>query len=128
MIKVKRYFLDLRLEKKLKEPLTLPNNVTIDLWDKRDFNLNKFFYKQIGKDHYWRDRLIWTDKQWLNYSSNKNLDTWVIQQDKNLIGFYEAEKHLEKNEIELINMGVLTEFREKRYGSVLLKHLNDLKK
>ena len=32
--------------------------------------LINFSYKQIGKDHFWRDRLVWTDKQWLKYSSN----------------------------------------------------------
>ena len=32
----------------------------------KNYQMNKFFYKQIGKDHFWRDRLIWTDKQWLN--------------------------------------------------------------
>ena len=26
-----------------------------------DFQLNKFFYKQIGKEHRWLDRLSWND-------------------------------------------------------------------
>ena len=29
---------------------------------KHDFQLNKFFYKQIGKNHKWVDRLIWKDQ------------------------------------------------------------------
>ena len=45
--------------------LNLPKNYQIILDDKKDFELNKFFYKQIGIDHYWRDRLLWTDKEWL---------------------------------------------------------------
>ena len=26
-----------------------------------DFQLNKFFYKEIGKKHRWTDRLIWSE-------------------------------------------------------------------
>ena len=124
MKKVQRYFLDYELSKDNK---ILDNNERISLKivlnEKINFNLNKFFYKQIGKDHFWRDRLIWTDKQWLKYSSNPLLDTWVLKDSKNtLIGYYEIEKH-ENKEFELINMGILNEYRSKGYGSFLLKHV-----
>ena len=124
MKKVQRYFLDYELSKDNK---ILDNNERISLKivlnEKINFNLNKFFYKQIGKDHFWRDRLIWTDKQWLKYSSNPLLDTWVLKDSKNtLIGYYEIEKN-ENKEFELINMGILNEYRSKGYGSFLLKHV-----
>ena len=45
--------------------------------DKNDYQLNKFFYKQIGLDHYWRDRLLWSDKEWIKYVTNKNLETEI---------------------------------------------------
>ena len=64
MIEVKRYFLDLRLDKNLKISFDLLNGMKIELCEKKNFEINKFFYRQVGKDHYWRDRLIWTDKQW----------------------------------------------------------------
>ena len=90
---------------------------------KKNFEINKFFYRQVGKDHYWRDRLIWTDKQWLNYTSNKNLDTWILKKQEQLVGFYELEQHHQKNEVELINLGVLKEYRQNGFGTLLLKHL-----
>ena len=31
-----------------------------------DFQLNKFFYKNVGKKHHWVDRLVWTEKQWID--------------------------------------------------------------
>jgi GNAT superfamily N-acetyltransferase len=40
-----------------------------------------------------------------------------------LIGFYEQEFHKTKNEIELIQMGVLKEYQGKKFGSLLLKHI-----
>ena len=119
--RVKRYFLEI---KDFSNPieLNIPENYQIILDDKKDFKLNKFFYKQIGADHYWRDRLIWSDKEWLKYSQNKNLETHIIKKAEDLVGFYEQEYHPGSNEVELINMGILKEFRGLKLGSTLLNH------
>ena len=29
----------------------------------------------VGKKHHWVDRLIWTDKQWVDYTSDKKIKT-----------------------------------------------------
>ena len=119
--RVKRYFLEI---KDFSNPieLNIPENYQIILDNKKDFRLNKFFYKQIGADHYWRDRLIWSDKEWLKYSQNKNLETHIIKKAEDLVGFYEQEYHPGANEVELINMGILKEFRGLKLGSILLNH------
>ena len=119
--RVKRYFLEI---KDFSNPieLNIPENYQIILDNKKDFRLNKFFYKQIGADHYWRDRLIWSDKEWLKYSQNKNLETHIIKKAEDLVGFYEQEYHPGSNEVELINMGILKEFRGLKLGSILLNH------
>ena len=119
--RVKRYFLELKNFSNLIE-LDIPDSYQIILDKKKDFELNKFFYKQIGADHYWRDRLIWSDKEWLRYAENKNLETHVIKKEKDLVGFYEQEYHPDSNEVELINMGILKEFRGLKLGSTLLNH------
>ena len=108
--RVKRYFLEI---KDFSNPieLNIPKNYQIILDDKKNFELNKFFYKQIGVDHYWRDRLIWSDKEWLKYAENKNLETHILKKEEDLVGFYEQEYHSGSNEVELINMGILKEFR-----------------
>jgi len=123
MKKVQRYFLDYEFSKMKK--IFLDDNkskLKIELNDRTKYEINKFFYKQIGKDHFWRDRLVWTDKQWLKYSTNPLLETWVLKDKNDLIGYYEIEKH-DNKEFELINMGILKEFRSKGFGSVLLNHV-----
>ena len=90
---------------------------------KKDININKFFYRQIGKDHFWRDRLLWSDKEWHKYVNNVNLETGVIKFEDELIGFYEQEFHKEKNEIELIQMGIIEEHHGKKFGSLLLEYI-----
>ena len=86
MKKVQRYFLDYEFSNS--EQITEnknKNSFQIILNDKKKYEINKFFYKQIGKDHFWRDRLVWTDKQWLKYSSNPLLETWITMKLKNII-------------------------------------------
>ena len=119
--RVQRYFLEMKNFTKPIE-LNLPKNHKIILDDKKNFRLNKFFYKLIGIDHYWRDRLLWSDKEWIQYVENKNLETHILKKGDNLIGYYEQEYHPNFNEVELINMGVLKEFRGLKLGSTLLNH------
>ena len=123
MPKVQRFFLEIKKKEFSKKSPTLPEKIQVILEQEKDININKFFYRQIGKDHFWRDRLLWPDKEWQKYVNNTNLDTGVMKLDKKLIGFYEQELHIEKNEIELIQMGILKEHQGKKFGSFLLEHI-----
>ena len=71
MLKVQRFFLELKKNKKLNQNISFPQDTKISLESKKDININKFFYRQIGKDHFWRDRLLWSDKEWIKYLDNK---------------------------------------------------------
>ena len=84
--RIKRFFLEI---KKFSNPvkLNLPSYYQIILDSKKDFQLNKFFYKQIGIDHFWRDRLLWSDKEWLMYVTNKNLETHILKKGDDFVGF-----------------------------------------
>jgi len=124
MPKVQRFFLELKKDKrKNNESIIYPKNVKIFLNVEKDININKFFYRQVGKDHFWRDRLLWSDKEWSKYINNKSLETGIAKFDGKLIGFYEEEYHETKNEIELIQMGILKEYQGKKFGSFLLKYI-----
>ena len=65
---------------------------------------------------------LWSDKEWIKYVTNKNLETHVLKKGEDLIGYYEQEYHPGSNEVELINMGVLKEFRGFKLGSTLVNH------
>jgi GNAT superfamily N-acetyltransferase len=123
MPKIRRFFLELKKNTKKIKTLTFPKNLKILPEVKKDININKFFYRQVGKEHFWRDRLLWSDKEWNKYVSNNNLETGIMKINNNLVGFYEQEFHVLKNEIELIQMGILKEYQEKKFGSFLLKYI-----
>jgi GNAT superfamily N-acetyltransferase len=123
MPKVQRFFLEIKEKDFLNKSLSFPKKIQIYLDREKNININKFFYRQIGKDHHWRDRLLWSDKEWQKYVDNVNLDTGVMKLGNELVGFYEQEFHKKKNEIELIQMGILKEYQGKKLGSFLLRHI-----
>ena len=119
MIPVERNFLELRDIKKLKFNSSKENKFLIKKI-KPDFQLNKFFYKQVGKKHRWIDRLSWTDEKWINFISNRNLETYVISESDDLIGFFELLHNPDLNETEISYFGLLEEYIGKGIGGYAL--------
>ena len=119
MIPVERNFLELRDIKKLKFNSFKENKFLIKKI-KPDFQLNKFFYKQVGKKHRWIDRLSWTDEKWINFISNRNLETYVISESDDLIGFFELLHNPDLNETEISYFGLLEEYIGKGIGGYAL--------
>ena len=117
---VKRNYLEINTLNELKDVKKISKNYSLDLLDPSNFQLNKFFYKNIGKKHQWVDRLIWTDTQWIDYVSSKNVKTYIFKKKNDLAGFFELISHEEKKEIEIAYFGLLEEFQNKNLGSFLL--------
>jgi len=117
---VKRSYLEINSLEDLRESKQPSEDYSINLIEPTDFQLNKFFYKNIGKKHNWIDRLIWTDEKWIKYVSNKNVKTFVLKNKNDLVGFYELILHPEKKEVEIAYFGILEEYQNKKIGSFLL--------
>ncbi len=118
--KVERNYLEISFLKDLKEVTHFSENYSIALVDPCDFQLNRFFYKNIGKNHHWVDRLDWNEKKWINYVSNYKLKTYILKNKKDLAGYFELILHPEKNEVEIAYLGLLKEYQNKKLGSYLL--------
>ena len=118
--KIKRSYLEINSLQDLKEVSKSSTDLSLNLLDPIDFQLNKFFYKNIGKKHKWIDRLIWTENQWIDYVSNKNVKTFLFKCKEDLAGFFELILHSEKKEIEIAYFGLLEEYQNKKLGSYLL--------
>ena len=117
---VQRNYLEINSIQDLNE-VTKPNgDYSLNLLEPINFQLNKFFYKNIGKKHKWIDRLVWTENQWIDYVSNKNVETYVFKLKNDLAGFFELISHSEKKEVEIAYFGLLEEFQNKKLGSYLL--------
>ena len=118
--KVERNYLEISYLEDLKDSSNLSDHYSINLVDPVDFQLNKFFYKNIGKSHHWVDRLVWSEKQWLDYVSDKKVKTYILKDGDELAGYFELIFHTDKNEVEIAYLGLLEEYQNKKLGSYLL--------
>jgi ribosomal protein S18 acetylase RimI-like enzyme len=118
--KVKRNYLEISSLKDFKEIKKISNNNSLELLSPNNFQLNKFFYKNVGKKHQWVDRLVWSETQWIDYVSSKNVKTYIFKYNKDLAGFFELISHTENKETEIAYFGLLEEFQNKKLGSYLL--------
>ena len=85
-----------------------------------DFQINKFFYKNVGKKHRWTDRLIWSEENWIKYSSDPKVETYVLKVRNDLAGYFELIFHTNIQEIEIAYFGLLEEYHYKKLGGYLL--------
>ena len=117
---VKRNYLEINSIHDLKESKLSSEDYSLELLDPINFQLNKFFYKNIGKKHNWVDRLIWSEQQWIDYILSKKVKTYVFKHKDDLAGFFELIFHHEKKEAEIAYFGILEEYQNKKLGSYLL--------
>jgi ribosomal protein S18 acetylase RimI-like enzyme len=117
---VQRNYLEISSIEDLNKVNEPTNDYSINLLDPINFQLNKFFYKNIGKKHNWIDRLVWTETQWIDYVSSEKVKTYIFKFKNDLAGFFELISHIEKKEVEIAYFGLLEEFQNKKLGSYLL--------
>ena len=120
IVKVDRNYLEINSIKDLKASKIPNENCNLTLIYPPNFQLNKFFYIQVGKNYRWIDRLVWNDNQWINYVENPKVKTYVLQDKENLIGYFEVIFDFEKKYSEIAYFGILSEYFGKKYGGYLL--------
>ena len=84
-----RKYLEIKSIDYLNEVEKPSKSYSLNLIEPKDFQLNKFLYKQIGKKYHWIDRLSWTDANWIAYVSNKNVITYLLKDNDDLVGYCE---------------------------------------
>ncbi len=118
--KVERNYLEINFLNELNDSSNYSENNSITLLKPSNFQINKFFYKKIGKNHHWVDRLSWTENQWENYVNDKRVKTYILKNKEDLAGYFELIFHSEKSEVEIAYLGLLEEYQNKKLGSYLL--------
>ena len=117
---IERNYLEIKSLNELVEVKKPLDNLFLQKVDPPDFQLNKFFYKEIGKKHRWVDRLVWSDKNWNDYLNTVGISTYILKYEKDLVGYFEQIFHKNDFETEIAFFGILEEYLGKKLGSYLL--------
>ena len=118
--KIERNYLEINSLNDLRETRLTQNGFSYEKVEPENFQINKFFYKNVGKKHHWIDRLVWTDKNWIDYTTDKKVKTFIVKKYDDLAGYFELIFHAEQNEVEIAYLGLLEEYHNKKIGSFLL--------
>ena len=118
--KIFRNYLELKSFKDFKEVKKPSDDYSVKLVNSKDFQLNKFFYKKIGKNCHWVDRLVWTELDWIKYISNEKLFTYILKNKDEIAGYFELLFNKDRKEAEIVYFGILKEYFGKKLGGYLL--------
>ena len=118
--KIFRNYLEIKNQEDFKKVEKPSESYSVKIVDPKDFQLNKFFYKNIGKNCQWIDRLIWSDLNWIDYVSNKNLLTYILKDQEEIAGYFELLLNENNDEAEIAYLGILEEYFGKKLGGYLL--------
>ena len=118
--KIERNYLEIKSLADLNISSSIPEGYEVKIIKPANFQLNKFFYKNVGKKHHWVDRLIWKEKDWIQYISDERVKTYVLKNNEDLAGYFELINHKDKKEVEIAYLGLLEEYQNKKLGSHLL--------
>ena len=121
--KIFRNYLEIKSLQDFKGLKMPAQNCSVELVDPKDSQLNKFFYKNIGKNCQWVDRLVWTDQNWIEYVSNENLYTHVLKEKNEVAGYCEILFNKNSEEAEIAYFGILEEYFGRKFGGYLLSEV-----
>ena len=118
--KIFRNYLEIKSYEDFKKVEKPSKKYSVELVDPKDFLLNKFFYKNIGKNCQWVDRLVWTDLNWIEYISDERLSTYILKDKGEIGGYFELLFNRNTKEAEIVYLGILEEYFGKKLGGYLL--------
>jgi len=113
---IKVWYLEITEEEQF-IPSEVVTNLSLEPTD--DVAINTQFYREVGGDWQWVDRLNWTDNQWEKWVSRENLRTWVARLGAEAAGYVEMESQ-EGGNIEIVYFGLLPLMIGKGIGGGML--------
>ena len=119
-MKIDRYYLEINSIKNLNQVKSPEKNLVLEKVEPPNIELNKFFYKNVGKNHRWVDRLVWDNLKWISYLENKNVQTYILKLNKDLVGYFEIIQDFSSNNFEIAYFGILDDYIGKKFGGFLL--------
>ena len=119
-MQVDRYYLEIKSLKDLNSVKLPDKKLTLEKVNPPNIELNKFFYKNIGKNHRWIDRLEWDNLKWSSYLESEMVKTYLLKLNNDLAGYFEVIHDQLTKSSEIAYFGILDNYKGKRIGGYLL--------
>ena len=100
-------------------PKSIPPGFEVAIVTPPKPNLNRRFYREVGSQWKWTDRLSWSEDDWHRYVQRETLRTFVGKLFGESVGYFELESQDDGN-LEIAYFGLLPEFIGRGMGGPLL--------
>ena len=117
---IERNYLEISSINDLNDTNFCPEGYRVEFVNPTNFQINKFFYKNIGKKHRWVDRLVWDNLKWTSYLENQNVQTYVLKLNQDFVGYFELIQDSAKKSHEIAYFGIIEDYIGKKFGGYLL--------
>ena len=117
-IDVTRTYLEMTSPGDLRGSADPPNGVRIERVETYPVGLFRFLYSEVGKQFYWRDRLVWSDSQIEEYLKGP-IWTWILYERGAPGGYFELKRH-EDGSVEIGYFGLMPHAIGRGLGTLLL--------
>jgi GNAT superfamily N-acetyltransferase len=85
----------------------------------RQPDLHKFMYRSVGRNWFWRERLVWTDEQWAHHATSENVRMWMVYLESSIAGYFELKRE-DPDTIEIGYFGLMPECIGNGFGGYML--------
>jgi hypothetical protein len=115
---IDRFYLHLISRNDLTPSNCKEKNLEVILEKEPTVDFCKFLYKEVGRDFFWRDRLKWSDQDWLNYTSNDFFKLYILKKNNELAGYYELLYDPKIFSMEILILEYLKNFLAKELAGI----------
>lgn len=99
-----------------------PEGLTIEKVQKPKPELNRYFYREVGRAWSWTDRLGWDLASWKSWLAQPGVETWLARFGGEKAGYAELELQAGP-EVEIVYFGFLPAFCGLGLGAAFISRL-----
>lgn len=96
-----------------------PAGACVEMVSKPSPEINFRFYRDVGNEYQWIDRLTWTHEQWLEYLNQPGVETWILKANDVEAGYFELMPD-SNGTYDIKYFGLLPTFTGRGLGAYLL--------
>lgn len=89
--------------------------------ERSQYRLHKFLYSLIGHPWDWKDRLIWSDDEWMELVSDPSVKVWIAMCEGIIAGYFELQVQ-EEGSVEIRYFGLEESFIGQGLGGPFLSY------
>src|SRR5262245_13359760 len=118
-VTVVRTYLEMRSPDDVRTGDTPPPSASVEREDPCPIPVYRELYDRVGRNHFWRDRLTWTDDELRTYLSRDDVSVWVMRDSGALAGYFELVRQPDMS-VEIVYFGLVPEAIGRGLGKLLL--------